>query len=59
MPPLVRRPRGIPGWQLGLVTGIGIIGGIYIWKPVFDKRVRDKAENIAQKAREEKSVKNE
>ena len=46
MPPLIRRPRGIPGWQLGLVTGIGIIGGIYIWKPVFDKRVnKDKAEN--------------
>ena len=38
MPPLIRRPRGISGWQLGLVTGIGIIGGIYIWKPVFDKK---------------------
>ena len=39
MPPLIKRPGGISGWQLGLVTGLGIIGGIYIWKPVFDKKV--------------------
>jgi len=38
MPPLIKRPGGITGWQLGLVTGLGIIGGIYIWKPVFDKK---------------------
>jgi len=44
MPPLIRRPRYIPGWQLGLVTGIGIIGGIYIWRPVFDPSLKEKAE---------------
>jgi len=37
MPPLIKRPRGIPGWQLGLGVGVGIIGGIYIWKPMFEK----------------------
>ena len=42
MPPLIKKPRGIPGWQLGLVVGIGIIGGIYIWKPVFDEKVKAK-----------------
>ena len=59
MPPLIRRPGGNPGWLLGLVTGIGVIGGIYIWKPVFDKNLRDKADNLAAAAREEKVKKNE
>ena len=54
MPPLIKRPRGIPGWQLGLVCGIGVIGGIYIWKPVFDENLRNKAEKIAQEARDKK-----
>lgn len=45
MPPLIKRPGGITGWQLGLVTGLGIIGGIYIWKPVFDKKTEKKAED--------------
>ena len=40
MPPLVKRPRGIPGWQLGFVVGAGIISGIYIWKPVFDRNIK-------------------
>ena len=56
MPPLIRRPRGIPGWQLGLACGLGVIGGIYIWKPVFDKNIRDKADNIAEAAKEKKSL---
>lgn len=33
----IRRPKGITGLELGLVTIIGILGGIYIWKPVFVK----------------------
>ena len=40
MPPLIRRPRSNTGWQLGLVVGIGVISGIYIWKPVFDRSVK-------------------
>ena len=54
MPPLIRRTGGgITGLQLGLVTVIGIIGGIYIWKPVFEK-----SEYLAA-AREEKLKKDE
>jgi len=37
MPPLIRRPAGLTGVQLGLGVSIGVIGGIYIWKPVFKK----------------------
>jgi len=49
MPPLIRRPKGIPGWQLGLAVGSGIIGGIYIWKPAFDKYWSANAEKLAEK----------
>ena len=42
MPPLIRRPRSIPGWQLGLVVGIGVIAGVYVWRPVFAKLAEDK-----------------
>jgi len=35
MPPLIKRPKYIPGWQLGLVVGCGIITGFYVWQPVF------------------------
>jgi len=44
MPPLIRRPKYIPGWQLGLVVGVGVIGGIYIWRPVFAKVAEDRKE---------------
>jgi len=54
MPPLIKRPTGTSGWQLGLVVGLGIISGIYIWKPVFDKNIKDKAKSIAEEAREKK-----
>ena len=55
MPPLTKRPGGIPGWQLGLVPVVGIIGFIYIWKPAFAKKfVTDPAEKLAAAAREDK-----
>jgi len=41
MPPLIRRPKGIPGWQLGLVVGVGILAGVYVWRPVFAKLAED------------------
>jgi hypothetical protein len=29
-------PRKIPFTQLLLVTVLGVIGGVYVWKPVFE-----------------------
>jgi len=59
MPPITRRPRGTPGWQFGLVAGGGLAGLIYIFGQKWDKWAKDKAENIAEKARLEKSLKDE
>jgi len=56
MPPLIKRPGGIPGWQLGFVVGFGILSGIYIWKPVFDRNIKEKAKNIAEEARNKKTA---
>lgn len=33
----IKRPRGITGIELGIVTILGVLGGIYIWKPIFVK----------------------
>ena len=49
MPPLIKRPSGIPGWQLGLVVDGGIIAGVYIWRPAFDQYWKEKAEKLAEK----------
>lgn len=33
----IRRPRGITVQQLMVVTAIGFLGGVYIWKPLILK----------------------
>lgn len=33
----IRRPRGLTGAQIGLATVLGVLGGIYIWKPLLEK----------------------
>lgn len=33
----IRRPRGVTVPQLMLVTAIGFLGGVYIWKPLILK----------------------
>lgn len=33
----IRRPRGITTQQLMVVTAIGFLGGVYIWKPLILK----------------------
>lgn len=33
----IRRPRGVTVPQLMVVTAIGIIGGVYIWRPLIVK----------------------
>jgi len=37
MPPLIKRPAGHSGWKLGATVVLGVIGGIYIWKPAFEQ----------------------
>jgi hypothetical protein len=29
---------------------LGVVGGFYIWKPVFEKHFRDRAEKLAAEA---------
>lgn len=33
----IRRPRGVTVQQLMVVTAIGFLGGVYIWKPLILK----------------------
>jgi len=44
MPPLIRKPRYTPLWQYALVVGVGVLAGVYVWKPVFAQVVKDKKE---------------
>ncbi|XP_077299288.1 uncharacterized protein LOC143920323 [Arctopsyche grandis] len=34
----IRRPRDISTLDLVVVTVLGVVGGVYIWRPIFDKR---------------------
>jgi len=52
MPPLIRRPRGLTGGQLGLALFTGVLSGVYIFKPGFDNFWREKAERIKREAEE-------
>jgi len=33
----IRRPRGVTVPQLMIVTAIGFLGGVYIWKPLLTR----------------------
>lgn len=33
----IRKPKNITLTQLAVVTGVGVSGGIYIYKPLFEK----------------------
>ncbi|XP_054745171.1 uncharacterized protein LOC129249396 [Anastrepha obliqua] len=47
----IRRPRGVTVQQLMVVTAVGFLGGVYIWKPLI---LKFRSENTQQK---EESVK--
>ena len=39
----IRKPRGVTPLQLVFVSVVGVLGGVYIWKPVFqsfNKKIR-------------------
>lgn len=42
----IRRPRGVTVTQLMVVTVVGFLGGVYIWKPLFSKWKSDNNPNI-------------
>lgn len=51
----IRRPRGITVQQLMVVTAIGFLGGVYIWKPLILKyraestEVKENSDNLKEK----------
>ena len=34
---LIRGRRGITRFQIVLAGALGVLGGVYIWKPLFEK----------------------
>lgn len=53
----VRRFLNLNGLELGLVTIVGVLGGIYIWKPVFDKAYSSQKEETSETQSQESSDK--
>lgn len=43
----IRKPRGISTIQLMVVSVVGLIGGIYIWKPLFVNLRREQNDDKA------------
>lgn len=41
----IRRFQTIRGFELSLAITLGVISGIYIWKPVFIEAIRLNSEN--------------
>lgn len=44
----VRRLFNLNGVELGLATILGVLGGIYIWKPVLDKAYSSQKEETLE-----------
>lgn len=45
----IRRFRGLSGLEIGLATVLGVIGGIYVWKPIFIEARKVGAENARKR----------
>lgn len=43
----IRKPRGISTIQLLVVSVVGLVGGVYIWKPLFQNLRRQQNEEKA------------
>jgi len=56
MPPLIRRPGGLTATQLGLVISVGVIGGLYIWKP-YVAYFKERANSLKEEADAKKAQK--
>lgn len=33
----IRRVKGLTGTQIGVACFVGVLGGFYIWKPLFQR----------------------
>jgi len=45
------RQRGLSRVQIAIGLVLGTVGGVYIWKPIFDKFLRDEQEKrVSQEA---------
>lgn len=53
----VRRLFNLNGVELGLATILGVLGGIYIWKPVLDKAYSSQKEETLETQSQEGSNK--
>lgn len=51
----VRRLFNLNGVELGLATILGVLGGIYIWKPVLDKAYSSQKEETLETQSQEGS----
>ena len=50
----MRRRGSVRLIELALVTTLGVISGIYIWKPVFEKKLETEGQQTVSKAPLEK-----
>lgn len=47
----IRRPKNLTGAELGLATLLGVLGGVYIWKPYITD-YKDKIKNAEENKKE-------
>ena len=56
MAPLVKRPKGPPLWQFGLLGGAGMVAGLYILNSYWKEKTLEfeKADKLAAEKKERK-----
>jgi hypothetical protein len=52
---LIPRPRGLSFPQLALVTVVGVLGGIYIWRPLIAEHLKKQQEEKKKEAEADES----
>ncbi|XP_017464712.1 PREDICTED: uncharacterized protein LOC108358080 [Rhagoletis zephyria] len=52
----IRRPRGITVQQLMIVTAVGFLGGVYIWKPLILKYRAESEDPTGESVKESAST---
>ena len=56
MAPLIKRPKGPPVWQFGLLGGAGMVAGLYILNSYWKEKLLEfeKADKLAAEKKERK-----
>lgn len=53
----IRRPRGITNTQILVVSTVGILGGVYIWKPLLERwKLEDKTTKASKQGKQRQFV---